>query len=1034
MRIDEDFDGVWLDRLSLRYGFRDKSTLLRDLRDIRRRILDVSLADRFLDLVARRIGETNVPVQALTSLDRVLGSSQEPDRIVQEWYENPDRFLELLKLLGTTPFVAKLVMAHHADYRAIAIGEFPNRETLIQFVWDRIRDLDSEKSVATALHRIRGQWILHIAADDLLRSYDLRTITARISDLADACLDAALRWAMTRRAAMTGVPRKETGEPCRIAAMALGKLGGGEINYSSDVDLIFVYDDEGRTDHGPSVSAVDYFGRVIGDFLKIMAGAGSSPAILRIDLRLRPEGSQGPILMSLDQTLNYYDSAGRTWERQALIKMRPCAGDLDLGASFVRQIEPFVYRRYLNAVEIAEIQAMKRRIENRAKSEGVAQRDVKTGYGGIRDVEFVVQFLQLLNGCTLPAVREANTIRSLHALKSAGCLTPVEHEALLRNYVFLRKTEHRLQLEEDRQTHRIPEKPESRRTLALLMGFSPLNAWESPEGPFERFLLHYVKTTEENNGVLNRLLHDAFRTDESTRADPVSDLILDPEMPVDVQDRILDSFGLMDKTRAIRHLECMAREEKPYFSTPRCRHFFAAIAPKLLQKVAMTPNPDATLDQIDSISQVLPVKALLWESLSSRATALEAFVRIASENRFVADLILARPRAWEYWFRHTSSDSMEIADLTQVDQKSIPPMTPHRLAALREQRDNDWLAIAACHALPLTVEKVRSMGRLVSQVADRTIQAIAQALWNELSQSGGSGIFEQSGKWAILALGKSGAQSLAFHSDLDLVFVHDFDIDSISAKVKIAADRFFEDLAGRFVRAASERGPGFLYRVDTRLRPFGAAGALSVPMDSLKTYYRSGEARVWERLALLRARPVFVQGFDIAALQRELVHLALEGRPDVSRVRIDLAAVRARSLRAIESCPDDLKRCDGGSQAIELYLQALQLIHSPPDVSAIEWDEWNAIRQFESSGVLTAPQAATLTDAYSLYRQLDWALRLHRNRSPEHLRIEPKELPFIERMIETDGRSTGSMRLSETLVRFRRSVQEIIGGFLDGSS
>lgn len=1030
MRAEEDSDGVWLDRLSLRYGFRDKSTLLRDLRDIRRRIQDAALAERFLDLVARRIGETNVPVLALTSLDRLLGSVHEPDRIVQEWYDDPDRFLELLKLLGTTPFVAKLVMAHHEPYRTIAVEEFPDRESLAARVWEQLSQLDSEKSVATALHRIRGLWTLRIAADDLLREHDVQTITSRISDLADACLDGALRWALDRRAARTGRPLKSSGEPCRIAAMSLGKLGGCEINYSSDVDLIFLYDDEGRTDRGPAESAVDHFGRVIGDFLKIMAGAGCSPAILRVDLRLRPEGSQGPILMTLDQTLNYYDSAGRTWERQALIKLRPCAGDLELGGSFVKLIEPFVYRRYLSAVEIAEIQAMKRRIENRAKSEGVSLRDVKTGYGGIRDVEFVVQFLQLLNGCTLPTVRGANTIRSLHSLKSAGCLTPVEHETLLRNYVFLRKTEHRLQLEQDRQTHRIPERPDSRRILALLMGFSPMNAWESPEGPFERFLLQYVKSTEENNGVLNRLLHDAFRTDDSSRADPVSDLILDPEMPTEVQDRILNSFGLSDKPRAIRHLEFMAREEKPYFSTPRCRHFFAAIAPKLLQKVSATPDPDAALAQIDSISRVLPVKALLWESLSSRTQALDAFVRVASENRFVADSILSRPRLWEHWYRHTTGELMEMPDPSVDAEKGKQPITSNRLLALREKRDDLWLAIAARHHLPLSVDSVRDMGREVSLVADRTIQEIARTLWNDPAHTVNSRLSQSPGKWAILALGKAGAQSLAFHSDLDLVFVHEIDVDSVSAKEKIAAERYFEELAGRFVRSCSERGAVFLYRVDTRLRPFGAAGSLSVPVESLRSYYRTGEARVWERLALLRARPVFVQGFEVDSLQKELVRLALDGRPDEDRIRKELSAVRSRSLRAIESCPDDLKRCDGGSQAIELFLQALQLNHTPLEETAVIRDEWDAIRQIESLGLLTSAQAESLTDAYSLYRQIDWALRLYRNRSPEYLRIEPKEMRFIERMIRMQDGSAAPDQLTITLGRLKASVQEIIGGFL----
>jgi glutamate-ammonia-ligase adenylyltransferase len=711
--------------------------------------------------------------------------------------------------------------------------------------------------------------------------------------------------------------------------------------------------------------------------------------------------------------------------------MRPCAGDLELGRTFLRSIEPFVYRRYLSAVEIAEIQAMKRRIENRARSEGVSRWDVKTGFGGIRDIEFVVQFLQLLNGCTLPSLREPNTIRSLGLLKSAGCLTPIEHDALLRNYVFLRNTEHRLQLEEDRQTHRIPQKIESRRTLALLMGFNPLNAWESAEGPFERFLHQYVKLTEENNAILNRLLHDAFRTEDSTCADPASDLILDPEMPSDVQNRILDSFGLIDKPRVIRHLECMAREEKPYFSTPRCRHFFAAIAPKLLQRIAQTPNPEATLAQVDTITQVLPVKGLLWESLSSSIAALDGFVSMASENRFVADLIQARPRVWENWYRVIVREYPESPATFEPPRLSANANPLERLAALREARDQRWLEIAAGHPLPLTVDSVRSMGKMASAVADMTIRAIAETLWNDQAARTSAGFAKPPGSWAILALGKLGSESLSFHSDLDLVFMHEADPALTSAKDKNAAERYFGDLASRFLKSASERGPGFLYRVDTRLRPFGGSGSLSVPLCQMRAYYRSGDARVWERLALLRARPLFVAGFDAEKLLAETVALAFVGCTEAETVRGELAAVRERIRRSIEANPDDLKRSEGGSQAIELLVQALQLIGYDKSSAHVERDEFAAIGNLTETGRISIQQAKSLTEAYGLYRQVDWALRLFRNRVPDPFRIDPKEWPYLERMI--DSPVDPKISLNDRIERARSSVREIVRQFLEGN-
>ena len=1014
MQIPDESDSHWVDRLCLRYGFQDKPHLLRDLRDVRRRIADEALADSFLDLVARQAGDTITPSLALTSLDRLVAQSQNPDGLVRDWLSQKDRFAGLLKLLGTTPFVAGLVISHHEAFDEICDADFPAREALIDLAIDRTAGLDSEKAAAVALHRFRGLWTLRIAADDLLRNVDIETTTARISRLADACLEGSLAWSIARRSKSTGLPLNDRGEPCRIAALALGKLGGEELNYSSDVDLFFVYDEEGRTAKSPAIRAGEFFGRVIGDFLKVMSGAGAVPAVHRVDLRLRPEGSQGPIVMTLEQTLDYYDSVGRTWERQALIKLRPCAGDLGLGDAFVRLIEPFIYRRYLNSIEIAEIQAMKRRIENRSRTSGTSLSDVKTGYGGIRDIEFVVQFLQLLNGCTLPSVRQANTIRSMALLKSAGCLTPVEYQTLLRNYEFLRKTEHRLQLEEDRQTHQIPTKPSSRRMMAILMGFPPRNAWESADGPFERFLSQYAKITEENNKVLNRLLHDAFRSDESTLADPVTDLILDPEMPVEMKDRALEPFGLDERQKALEYLACMSREEKAYFSTPRCRHFFAATAPKLLKEVATTPFPDRTLARIDTISRVVPVKGLLWESLNVCPKALESFVRMASEIRLVADLIQSRPKAWEHWYRHVSVGAVATDDRLRFKSPGASESSSERNARLRDYRDDRWMEIASVQALPLTTDQVRSMAHRISEVAVEIVRRLASALWDEAQERWRSNGFaaETPGSWGILALGKLGCDSLLFHSDLDLVFVHETNRDLKSSAEVLAAEATFSDLAGRCVRALGDRGPGFLYRVDTRLRPFGASGALSVSIDRLQDYYGKGDARVWERLALMRARPLFLLGFEDESMRASLRRMTDKGRPEADVIRSEVHRLRELTRKTTDGKSEDLKRCDGGSHAIELLVRMLQLTQDMDADSPTEPDEIAVLSRFREMSILSGEEADTLIDAYGLYRKIDIAVRLFRNRLPEQLRLDPLELPYLHRMIDGSRDSSGTELLS----------------------
>src|SRR5205807_4099660 len=240
---------------------------------------------------------------------------------------------------------------------------------------------------------------------------------------------------------------------------AFGKHGGEELNYSSDIDLMFLYDQEGST-RGRRINSVsneEFYSRVVGDVLRLLSSHTGEGYAYRIDLRLRPEGHRGPLARSLASTLSYYDTLGRTWERQALIKLRPVAGDLELGREFLQSIEPFVYRKYLSFAEINEIKALKRRIEHKTGQAGTSDTEVKTGHGGIRDIEFTIQFLQLLNGGDLPEVRQRNTLLALQAREELGCLDDQGYHILDQAYRFLRKTEHRLQLLFDLQTHRLPE-------------------------------------------------------------------------------------------------------------------------------------------------------------------------------------------------------------------------------------------------------------------------------------------------------------------------------------------------------------------------------------------------------------------------------------------------------------------------------------------------------------------------------------------------------------------------------------------------
>lgn len=979
-------------------------TLLREIQDTDKRLKHGPESLALFELIACNLESRSDLELGLRTLDQILALSADPISLARNWLDQPDRFLKIWLMSGISPFLSQIMIRRHSELfgeSSTVIDTDFSREALVGHALSLTECFTSENEVAERLRQFRQLWTARIVAAEMIEKAGFDETTRRISHLADACLEAALAWALNRNQRRYGHPLTPTGDKCDLVAMAFGKLGGVELNYSSDVDLIFIYSQEARTPGPRPLEAAAFFSNVITDFLKIMAGGSSGAFVLRVDLRLRPDGSQGPLLMSYHQTLAYYDTAGRTWERQALIKIRPCAGDFNLGEQFQQSIEPFVYRRHLTSNEIAEIQAMKRRIEHRSTQSDTGGWDVKTGPGGIRDIEFVVQFLQLLNGCILKSVRHCRTLQSLQLLEQAGCLTTEEFQSMQRNYIFLRKIEHWLQLAGDRQTHRIPNLTEQRRRLAALMGYETRNAWESADGPWDRFLRDYRNAIEENRQITNRILHDSFQTPESEGFDPVTDLILDPGMPDETRAETIRSFGITDTATAYEHLARMAREESSNYPTPRCRHFFSALAPKIMKLVAIvSTSPDQLLRQLNSISQYLPGKAKYWEILNMNPVALTAFFDLATQLKLPREILMKRPHLFDTWLNATLQPRPFTEKTLQSSLKRILKTTIDLTGDLREFRDTCLVQVAANHPMPLSPDSVNSLTNELSLVASCIIRQVSRRLWAE-----GLARWEQTtsnqsspGKWAILAMGKLGSGELLFHSDLDLVFLHEIDTQIKDQRLQLSAEAFFQDLATRLIRTLSSAGSNLVYKVDTRLRPYGSSGPLSASIDQLKNYYQSEDARFWERAALIRSRPVFTQGIDESEIQLQIQQFAISLNCKPNYIANESLKLRARTLADSEDSALDLKRGPGGMHEAELLVQTLQLINLHLMTERPEANFNRAVIQLQNLRILKKDEAELLASAYCRFRQVETALRLLRNRTTHPLLVQADEYPEIEKM------------------------------------
>jgi glutamate-ammonia-ligase adenylyltransferase len=1013
---------------------------------------------------------------AFNNLERFLanppGAQQLPPLV-----EGRGRTLEtLLQLFSTSQYFSDLLVANpdYLDMLRVPLRRSPSPAELVAGLQNDVAAAFEDSAVLRAFRKFRQRQVLRIGTNDIIRDRPLEEVTRDISRVADAALEVALATALRNAGNRFGRPYTLGGAPARVVILAFGKHGGEELNYSSDIDLMFLYDDEGAT-RGKRVTSIDnaeFFGRVVTDVVRLLSQHTDRGQAYRIDLRLRPEGQRGPLARSLVSTLSYYDTLGRTWERQALIKLRPVAGDLKLGEEFLRSIEPFVYRKYLSFAEINEIKALKRQIEHKATRAGVSESEVKTGHGGIRDIEFTIQFLQLLNGGDLPGVRQRNTLLAMEALRSVGCLTDQESHILGDAYRFLRKTEHRLQLMFDLQTHCLPERLEELRKLALRMGYeqpgapgegkvprtprsrSPLDD-APPEpahdlhlllrDPLDAFLYDYREKTEPTRRILEHLLHQTF-AGEAGAAEPESDLILDPHPDPETIRAVLGRYPFRDVQGAYQNLTQLAQESVPFLSTRRCRHFLASIAPSLLRAVADTPDPDMALVNLEKVTASLGAKAVLWELFSFNPPSLKLYVDLCAGSQFLSEILINNPGMIDELLDSLVLNQPRTADELRAELTELCRGATDLEPILHSFQDKELLRIGVRDLLDK--DTIRATTTALSAVAETILVQIAAAQYPPLEKRFGIPLLAEgeqparSSRFALLALGKLGAREMNYHSDLDLMLVYEGDGHTVPPAGATRFDRFdltdnfhfFTEYAQRVIRATSYLGPmGRLYQVDMRLRPTGKSGSLVIPLSEFARYFTAGpesaahpegSAQLWERQALTRARVVFGD----AAFGREVMAIVARGvygldwQPELADEILEMRQ-RLETSRGLR----DLKRGFGGIVDVEFLIQLFQLKYGRDFPALRTQNTWQALDALRDAGLLTTEDHAVLRAGYDFLLRVQSRLRIVHNRSLDEVPGTPEEVEKLARRIRMDGNATESVgpRFLAELERHTTQIREV---------
>ncbi|HTW25663.1 MAG TPA: bifunctional [glutamine synthetase] adenylyltransferase/[glutamine synthetase]-adenylyl-L-tyrosine phosphorylase [Acetobacteraceae bacterium] len=880
---------------------------------------------------------------------------------------------------GNSPYLADLALREAATLRAVVQrGPDPVVAAALAEL-GRISPAAPGPRIAAALRRAKRQIALTAALADIGGLWSLEEVTGTLSDLADAALRLGVAHLLRAAHEAADLRLPDPAQPAMesgLVVLGMGKLGSRELNYSSDIDLILLYDPASHPNLGDAAGRV--FTRFARDLVALMQTRDADGYVFRTDLRLRPDPAATPPALSLPAALTYYESMGQNWERAAMIRARPVAGDLALGSQFLEAIRPFIWRRHLDFAAIADIRAMKQRIDaERGSAIGsasnpvarIAGHDVKLGEGGIREIEFLVQTLQLVWGGRNPALREPRLEPGLRLLARAGHLPREAAAELGEAYRFLRGVEHRLQMINDRQVHSLPSRPPELERFAVFMGYADATAFATALlDRLARVRGHFVALFDT---VAPTVESDA-RLDFSGVGEPP---------PATVQ--ALRERGFHDPAHIVDAVRRWQTGRVRALRSERARDLMADILPLLLAALARQADPDIAFAHFDAFLSRQPAGVQLLSLLQRNPPLLEQIAALLGGAPGLAEHLASVPSALE---------GLLAGDETDPDPRRALRVQLHDARALEDAieitrrfvRGEEFRLSAATLEGRVDID---AAGERRTALADAAIGGLLPLLMREFAQRNGR---VRGGGLAVVALGKAGAREMLAGSDLDLMLVYDHP-ETVSESTKLRrgdatrrlpASQYFIRAAHAMVAALTAPGlEGPLYAVDMRLRPSGNKGPVAVSLRAFERYHQR-DSWTWERMALTRARvvagPPRLRERVAAAIRAVLVL-----PDDPARIREDAATMRLRVLRDLPAAgPWDVKLRPGGLMDVEFIAQVLQLVHGPDRPALCHPTTHVALARLGEAGVLAAAEAARLIAADRTWRTVQGLLRITLGRPP----------------------------------------------------
>ena len=1020
-------------------GFLNPEKAEHNLKIISDILSDNADVSEILSIIVEASANSFDPDRALNSYERFF-SAVEDANLIKAILPDAERNLRILSfLLSGSQYLTDILIKNPSYVSWLIDPEILKKSRFKDEMYNDISYMfskaDSYKEKANSLRRFRNREFLRIGLRDLMKEADTIETVEDLSNVADICLQKAYEYCHSELERKYGIPYFEDDlsdlkKRCEFVILAMGKHGGRELNFSSDIDLLYLYSsDRGMTSGVEShdgkienqITNHEYFVQLSRMITKIVSEITEEGYTFRIDLDLRPEGKSGDITNSLRSAEIYYESWGETWERQALLKCRPAAGSIALGRKFIEMVKPFIFRKYLDFSALREIKEMKEKINKGLEQKGSWRSNVKLGYGGIREIEFIIQSFQLIYGGKEKWFRERNSMRALHRISEKGLLSYAEYFSLSNAYLFLRDLENRIQLFSGRQTHDIPDEPYERLILSRKMSWVtgyPSTGWvavngsqkpelKNPESKLMDLYNYHAKNV--------RKIYDNLFSSEIYDVTEVMEGELQWQIDIDnpaLSIATLKQIGFKSPEMTCRNLILMRDGGAFAHPTIRSKRYFNQMFPYLLKECTKLPDPDLSINNFEKFIDAGRVREGIYSVLSKSEAAVRSLCSLFGTSQFLSNILIQQPELAdslliaEGIYKEKTKESLrdemgKILNSSDSYEKSLDELCKFKKGEELRIGLRDILGIVEFSGISLEL----------SNLADVYVEFSLKLTEDELINRYGTPMDDGNGEmsqFAVIGLGKLGGRELNFGSDLDIVFVYSDDGETTGSRElreKISNHIFFSKLCEKLIFAiGGVTRFGFAYRVDTRLRPDGEKGALILPIKGYEDYYQK-RGEIWERQALIKARLVAggeKLGMNLINIIRKFVYDTpfeqnMTEEIDRMRKRMELELVKGGEAKR------NIKAGKGGIVDIEFIIQLLQLKNGGRFTELRKTGSLEALKILYERKLITEEEHRILSGGYIFLRRIENRLRIDHDRplavipeSGDELSLLAKRLGYRE--------------------------------------